>query len=193
MLVLSDDNGINTTGSPGVQLSLEVDEGTAYAADLTPLFRYRQDSYQEGTVLIDLDQVSPGLHSFRFRATDNLLNSASAEWMLNLTGAAAGLTLSGVMNYPNPFRDETDICFEISNQADVLIRIFTVAGRPVRELRSFGVHAGFNTIRWDGTDEYKQKIANGVYLYKIICKPLTDSSPTATKEVEAIGKALLSR
>jgi hypothetical protein len=170
-----------------------VDEGATYAADLTPFFRYRQDSYQEGTVPIDLAQVSPGLHALRFRATDNLLNSASTEWMLQLAGSAAGLTLSGVMNYPNPFRDHTDICFEVSAPADVLIRIFTVAGRPVRELRSYGAPAGFNTVRWDGTDEYRQKIANGVYLYKIICKSLTDISHNTTQEVEAIGKALLSR
>jgi len=193
LLVLSDENGINTTGSPGVQLSLEVDEGTTYAADLTPLFRYHQDSYQEGTVPIDLAQVGTGLHALRIRATDNLLNSASAEWMLQLAGAAGGLTLSGVMNYPNPFRDQTDICFEVSAPADVLVRIFTVAGRPVRELRSYGVAAGFNAVRWDGTDEYKQKIANGVYIYKIICKPLTDISQNTTEEVEAVGKALLSR
>ncbi len=193
LLVLSDESGINTTGSPGVQLSLEVDEGTTYAADLTPLFQYHRDSHQEGTVAIDLAQVSTGLHALRFRATDNLLNSASAEWMLELAGAAGGLTLRGVMNYPNPFKDQTDICFEVSEPADVLIRIFTVAGRPVRELRSFGVAAGFNTVRWDGTDEYRQKIANGVYLYKIICKSLTDISHNTSEEVEALGKALLSR
>ncbi|MBN2289504.1 MAG: hypothetical protein JXQ83_09245 [Candidatus Glassbacteria bacterium] len=193
LLVLSDESGINTTGAPGVQLSLEVDQGTTYAADLTSLFRYRQDSYQEGAVPVDLSRAGAGLHSLRFRASDNLLNSASAEWMLQLAGAAGGLTLDGVMNYPNPFRDETDICFEVSAPADVLVRIFTVAGRPVRELRSYGVPAGFNTVRWDGTDEYRQKIANGVYLYKVICKSSINSSPNSAEEVEAIGKALLSR
>jgi Peptidase family C25/Propeptide_C25 len=193
LLVLKDESGINTTGSPGVQLSLEVDEGMTYAADLTSLFTYSQDSYQEGTVSVDLAGVGTGLHALRFRATDNLLNSASAEWMLELASSAGGLTLSGVLNYPNPFKDQTDICFEVSAPADVLIRIFTVAGRPVRELKSYGAPAGFNTIHWDGTDEYRQKIANGVYLYKIICRSLTGGTSNSAEEVEAIGKALLSR
>ncbi|MEA2063510.1 MAG: C25 family cysteine peptidase, partial [Gemmatimonadota bacterium] len=193
LLVINDESGINTTGRPGVQLSLEVDEGTTYSADLTGQFSYRQDSYQEGTVTVELAAVEPGLHAFRFRATDNLLNSATAEWMLQVAGTAESLTLSGVMNYPNPFRDRTDICFEVSGPANVLVRIFTVAGRPVRELVKNGLAAGFNTVGWDGADEYGHKIANGVYIYKIICMPLTKSLSNDTKEVVAIGKALLSR
>jgi hypothetical protein len=192
VLVLKDENGINTTDRPGVQVSLEVDEGTTYAADLTPFFRYRTDSYQEGTVSVDLQPVGTGLHNFRFRATDNAQNASRFELMLYVTGASEALSLSGVLNYPNPFRDETFICFEISSPADVLIRFFTVAGRPVRELRLFNLPAGFNTVRWDGRDEYQQNIANGIYLYKISCKAVTNGF-AGTQEVEAIGKALLSR
>ena len=192
-LVVSDDNGINTTGRPGEQLTVEVDDGLSWSADLTPLFSYRKDSYQEGTVGVDLGRVEEGLHSFRFRATDNALNTARVELMLYLSASAGRLALSNVVNYPNPFRDQTEICFEVSQPAEVLIRIFSVAGRPVRELRTGALTAGFHSATWDGRDEYRQRIANGVYLYKIICKSMDTASNSGLEEVEAVGKALLSR
>ena len=189
-LVISDESGINTTGRPGEQLTVEVDDGLTWSADLTPLFSYRRDSYQEGTLRIDLSKVGEGVHSFRFRATDNALNTARVELMLQVAAEGGELTLSNVVNYPNPFSEETAICYEISAPADVLIRIFSVAGRPVKELRTYGLAAGFHSTSWDGRDEYQQKVANGVYLYKIVCRSINAS---AKEEVEAVGKALLSR
>ena len=192
-LVISDENGISTTDRPGEQLTVEVDEGLTWSADLTPLFSYRRDSYQEGTVEVDLSRVANGLHGFRFRATDNALNTARLELMLYVAESAGRLTLTNVVNYPNPFRDETAICFETNRPAEVLIRIFTVAGRPVRELRAHLPTAGFHNVEWDGRDEYQQKVANGVYLYKIICKANGNESFSDIEEVAAVGKALLSR
>lgn len=190
-LVVSDQSGINTTGRPGEQMTVEVDGGTTWSADLTGLFSYNRDSYQEGTAEIMLNRVPRGLHSFRFRAVDNALNVSRLELMLNVSQSAGALVLSEVVNYPNPFSEKTSICFEINQPAEVLIRIFTVAGRPVKQLRTFATTAGFHTVDWNGTDEYKQKVANGVYLYKIICKSTAEN--TSSEEVEAVGKALLSR
>jgi len=61
----------------------------------------------------------------------------------------------------------------------------------VKQLRAFAPTAGFQTVEWDGTDEYQQKVANGVYLYKITCRSTNNVS--SSEEVEAVGKALLSR
>ncbi len=190
-LVVSDQSGINTTGRPGEQMTVEVDGGATWSADLTGLFSYNRDSYQEGTTEILLNRVPEGLHSFRFRAVDNALNVSRLELMLNVSRSAGALVLSEVVNYPNPFSEKTSICFELNQPAEVLIRIFTVAGRPVRQLRTYAPTAGFHTVDWHGTDEYKQKVANGVYLYKITCKSAVDIK--SLQEVEAVGKALLSR
>ena len=178
-------------GRPGEQMTVEVDGGTTWSADLTGLFSYNRDSYQEGTTEILLNRVPEGVHSFRFRAVDNALNVSRLELMLNVSSSAGALVLSEVVNYPNPFSEKTSICFELNQAAEVLIRIFTVAGRPVKQLRTFAPTAGFHTVDWYGTDEYKQKVANGVYLYKITCKSAADI--TTSEEVEAVGKALLSR
>ena len=49
----------------------------------------------------------------------------------------------------------------------------TVSGRIIREIRmeELGpIHVGNNMtpFSWDGTDEYGAKLANGVYLYRVV-------------------------
>ena len=59
---------------------------------------------------------------------------------------------------------------------DFRIRIFTIAGRLVREidvlrdpssLVSGMLRIGWNQILWDGRDEDGDLVASGVYLYKV--------------------------
>jgi flagellar hook assembly protein FlgD len=58
---------------------------------------------------------------------------------------------------------------------DILVRIMTVTGKVVREIRSaeFGpMHVGNNVsdFAWDGTDMYGDRLANGVYLYRVLTR-----------------------
>jgi flagellar hook assembly protein FlgD len=56
---------------------------------------------------------------------------------------------------------------------DFVIQIMTVSGRVVRELTQLelgplqiGTHRTSGT--WDGTDQYGSRLANGVYLYRVL-------------------------
>lgn len=56
----------------------------------------------------------------------------------------------------------------------------TVTGKVVKEITMAelgNVHIGVNKTdyKWDGTDEYGDKLANGVYLYQVITKKLDGS------------------
>ncbi len=78
--------------------------------------------------------------------------------------------LLNVYNYPNPFSKETYFTFKLTQVPDELkIRIFTVAGRLVREIekKSSDLNYDFNRIYWDGRDQDGDRLANGVYFYKI--------------------------
>jgi flagellar hook assembly protein FlgD len=49
----------------------------------------------------------------------------------------------------------------------------TVTGRVVREIRReelghLRIGRNITEFRWDGTDQYGQPLANGVYLYRVI-------------------------
>jgi len=81
--------------------------------------------------------------------------------------------LMDVYNYPNPFARDTYFTFKLTQLPDELkIRIFTVAGRLIKEIskKSFELNYDFNRIPWDGRDQDGDYLANGVYLYKMIMK-----------------------
>jgi len=82
--------------------------------------------------------------------------------------------ISNVLNYPNPFSTSTEFVFTLTgNQLpeDYHIKIMTVSGKVVKEItrEELGpIRVGVNRsdYKWNGTDEYGAKLANGVYLYK---------------------------
>ena len=54
----------------------------------------------------------------------------------------------------------------------MLIKIMTITGKVVREITQdelgpIKIGRNITEYEWDGTDEYGDKLANGVYLYKV--------------------------
>ena len=83
--------------------------------------------------------------------------------------------LLNVLNYPNPFKNDTYFTFElhgINVPQELLIKIYTIAGRLIRDISvpSSELQIGFNKIYWNGRDQDGDRIANGVYFYKMISK-----------------------
>jgi len=79
--------------------------------------------------------------------------------------------LINVFNYPNPSKGETYFTFKLTQIPDELkIKIYTIAGRQIKQITktSSELKYDFNTIYWDGKDDDKNEVANGVYFYKII-------------------------
>jgi len=83
--------------------------------------------------------------------------------------------VSNVLTYPNPFSTQTQFIFTLTgNQVpeDYHIKIMTISGKLVKEItkEDLGpVRIGKNRTdyAWDGRDEYGEKLANGVYIYKL--------------------------
>ena len=84
--------------------------------------------------------------------------------------------ISNMMNYPNPFTTSTAFVFTITGSQipqNIRIQILTITGKVIREIteNELGpLHIGRNItdFKWDGTDMYGQKVANGVYLYRVL-------------------------
>jgi hypothetical protein len=84
--------------------------------------------------------------------------------------------ISNVLNYPNPFSTSTQFVYTLTGTEapdDFVIQVMTVSGRVVRELTQLelgplqiGTHRTSGT--WDGTDQYGNRLANGVYLYRVL-------------------------
>ena len=84
--------------------------------------------------------------------------------------------ISNMFNYPNPFTTSTAFVFTITGSEvpqNIKIEILTITGKIVREITKNelgSLHIGRNIteFKWDGTDQYGQKLANGIYLYRVV-------------------------
>jgi hypothetical protein len=84
--------------------------------------------------------------------------------------------ISNMLNYPNPFTTSTAFVFTITGSEvpqNIKIQILTITGKIVREItkEELGpLHVGTNIteFKWNGTDMYGQRLANGVYLYHVV-------------------------
>jgi hypothetical protein len=115
-------------------------------------------------------------------------------------------TITNVMNYPNPFTTSTRFVFTLtgSEVPEVFtIQIMTISGKLVREitrdeLGNLRIGRNITEYSWDGRDMYGDRLANGVYLYKVVTKlngeSIEKSGTTADKFfVKEFGKMVLMR
>lgn len=87
-------------------------------------------------------------------------------------------TITQMMNYPNPFTTSTRFVFTLTGSQipdDLMIQIMTMKGTVVKTIteQEFGrIHIGRNISEyaWDGTDEFGDRLANGVYLYRVMMR-----------------------
>ncbi|PTM15129.1 MAG: hypothetical protein DA408_00485 [Bacteroidetes bacterium] len=172
---LADNFGINVTGnSIGHDLEGFLNENTQNNYLLNDFYEAQNDDYTKGEVRFPLKDLEPGTYTMRVRAWDvaNNLGEGQTEFIVAGDGKIA---LQNVLNYPNPFTDRT--CFQFdSNVAgedlDVLVQVFTIAGRLVKTLEAFIPNADGalrldDCIEWDGKDNYGDQLARGVYLYQV--------------------------
>ena len=114
--------------------------------------------------------------------------------------------ISNVLNYPNPFSTSTQFVFTITgNQLpqDYHVKIFTLSGKVVREITAdqLGpIRVGVNRseYKWNGTDEFGSKLANGVYLYKFYTDVKEELDEFSLEDVdkyfkEGFGKLVIMR
>ncbi|MEO8167506.1 MAG: C25 family cysteine peptidase, partial [bacterium] len=100
----------------------------------------------EGDHIIGLETVQVD----DFRALDTLKQTVHVR-------VQSKTQLMSVVNFPNPFRSETYFTFVLTGSKPVeslSIRIFTVAGRKIRQVDvpSNALKIGFNRVYWDGRD-----------------------------------------
>ncbi|MDQ6610242.1 MAG: hypothetical protein M3Y85_10520, partial [Bacteroidota bacterium] len=117
--------------------------------------------------------------------------------------------ISNMLNYPNPFTTSTAFVFTLTGSEvpqNLKIQVLTVTGKIVREITKeelgpLRIGRNITEFKWDGTDQYGQKLANGVYLYHVVTnlngksldKYKSDNDNTDKYFIKGYGKMYLMR
>lgn len=72
-----------------------------------------------------------------------------------------------LQNYPNPFNPTTTIKFGVAKAGQVQIIVYDMLGRKVKTLFNEDTHVGFHSVVWNGTNDYGNKVATGLYFYQL--------------------------
>ena len=187
---LEDEHGINTASGIGhdIVAILDGDENNPYL--LNDYYETELDNYKKGSLRFPFRNLAVGLHTLTFKAWDVYNNLVTAEIQFVVVGDEE-LQLDKVLNYPNPFVSYTEFWFSHNRPfepLDVQVQIFTVTGKVVKTINQSVSTDGFlcRDIKWDGKDDFGDRIGKGVYIYK-----LTVRSTTTNKRAEKYEKLVL--
>ncbi len=181
LVKLSDDHGINVAGnSIGHDLTGVLDQNTSNTYILNDFYEAEVNNHRKGEVSFPLYNIEEGLHTIRVKAWD-VANNSSEGFTEFLVAGGEDAALDHVLNYPNPFSTCTNFQFEhnLAGQLlDVQVQIFTVSGKLAKTVHTQVNAEGYRVtdIKWDGTDDYGDRLGRGVYVYKVKVRSLSDPS-----------------
>ena len=188
MVNLFDDNGINTVGNGiGHDIVAIIDQNTSKPIVLNDYYTSDLDSYKSGSIQYNFPKLEKGRHTLTLKAWD--VNDNSSQHSIDfIVQDKQSLSLDHVLNYPNPFSSKTQFYFEhnqICNELETQIQIFTVSGKLVKTINQMVLTNGFRSegIGWDALDEYGDKLATGVYVYKLKVKSSDGKSEEKTEKL----------
>ena len=71
-------------------------------------------------------------------------------------------------SYPNPFNPAVVLPLDLATDAEsVVLTVYDVLGRQVRQVWQGPLRAGSHRFVWDGRDEAGKDVAAGVYIYRV--------------------------
>ena len=159
----SDPLGINLTNESGHEIQV-TDLVTGNSETVTQDFYYDQNSIVSGTVTFN--KFTEKDMNIRVQAWDSANNPSEKDIRLSRT-VHNEFSIYNAYNYPNPFSTSTQFAFEITQNADIKLDVYTLGGRRIKSFDENNKSPGYHTIDWDGKDTYGGQIANGVYLFRL--------------------------
>ncbi|WP_017259219.1 putative type IX secretion system sortase PorU2 [Pedobacter arcticus] len=139
--------------------------------------------------------LADDIYTLKIKYRDNSGNGNSKPDFLvdfNIINESA---ISNFYPYPNPVVSSMNFVFTITGNKipdKINIQIFTASGKVVREINRTelgNLRIGNNKtdFTWDGTDMYGDRLANGVYFYKVT---VGDNEDKTYKKIQATNSKL---
>jgi hypothetical protein len=185
LAIIEDKGGINITGSAiGHDITGFLDNDRNRSFVLNGYFENDFDNYTRGRINYNLQSLSDGSHSISIKAWDNL-NNSSEESLLFLVESGDKFILKNLINYPNPFPDETRISAEHNSpedEFDITINIYSLDGRIIKIIKTRTSSSGYvlHPVIWDGTVEGGKRAGRGIYPYTILVTTGTGETARAS-------------
>ncbi|KAA3631797.1 MAG: T9SS C-terminal target domain-containing protein [Calditrichaeota bacterium] len=111
----------------------------------------QNDSENSDHIVYKLERISDGKDESEAHAKESTLPDG---FILN-------------QNYPNPFNPTTTISFVLPQSSQVSLEIININGQKVKTIVDRTLSAGEHSYEWNATNQSGQKVASGVYLYKL--------------------------
>ena len=183
---LEDENGINTASGIGHDIIGILDGNETKPIILNDYYETEPNNFKKGKLRYPFRNLSVGLHTLKLRAWDVYNNPIVVEIQF-LVVSDQEITLTNVLNYPNPFVDYTQFWFTHNKPFEPLqvqVQVFTISGKIVCTKNQTITTEGFlsREITWDGRDDFGDRIGKGVYVYKLTVQSLLSNQRTEKYE-----------
>ena len=187
---LEDEHGINTASGIGHDIVAILDGDATKPYILNDYYETELNDYTKGKIRYPFRNLAKGLHTITFKAWDVYNNFVTADIQF-VVADSENVTLSNVLNYPNPFVNYTQFWFSHNKPyepLEVQVQVMTITGKIVKTINQTVTTEGFlsRDITWDGKDDFGDKIGKGVYVYK-----LTVRSTISGNKAEKIEKLVI--
>lgn len=179
---LEDENGINTASGIGHDIIGILDGNETKPFILNDYYETEPNNYKKGKLKFPFRNLSVGLHTLKLKAWDVYNNPITVEIQF-IVVSNQDITLTNVLNYPNPFVDYTQFWFTHNKPFEPLqvqVQVFTVTGKIVWTHNQTITTEGFlsRNITWDGKDDFGDRIGKGVYVYKLTVQSILSNQKT---------------
>lgn len=167
-----DNSGINTVGTGvGHDITATLDDDPNKTVVLNDFYESDLNTFRSGRINYQFDKLEPGNHELTLKIW-NVHNRSSEEKTAFIVADSEEFAIERVLNYPNPFTTSTEFFFEHNQSCEflnVMIQVFTVSGKLVKSIVTVSNTDGFRNepIPWNGRDDFGDRLATGVYVYKV--------------------------
>jgi hypothetical protein len=175
---LFDEHGISISNSsinPGITLS--IDGGGAIK--LNDFFYYNLDSYQQGSLIYNISDLSRGRHYITITALDVFNNKSSATVEFEVVGDEE-LSILDFSIFPNPARSEANFRLRQNRkneEIELSYHILNNQGQTVYS-HSYFTKEDLRQDEWNLKDKNGKKLSPGIYFVRVFIRSVEDNAKT---------------
>jgi serine protease len=131
-----------------------------------------------GHYYLMVDGYLSAVSSYTLTVSGGLANSIIPAQKAIVAQTEAPLVSFLDQSRPNPFRSLTAIRFGLARAGRVELRVFDVNGRVIQTLVDKDLGAGRHDVQWRGENDRGERVAPGVYFYRLVTPDFTQTRKT---------------